>query len=88
MGKVELNEHGFMHKMNYIEISLQDKEDTENAIEYNKQENYEYRFVARNLINTEYLVMFLSNGYEVIRIFDDMLKNDCICLVHKSKLEK
>lgn len=81
--RIELKENGFCRKLNYIEISLQSKEDTENALAYNKQENYAYKFIARNFINTEYLLPFLYQGYKISPYKSDIFNNDCIVLYHE-----
>ena len=81
--KIELKEDGFMKKLNYIEISLQDKEDVKNAIAYNKQEQYIYKFIARNLINTECLLPFLYQGYKISPYKSDIFNNDCIVIYHE-----
>ena len=75
---------GFHAKqLNYIALSLQHEEDTQKAIEFNKQHNYEYKFIAQNLINTRDIILLLKNGYKITTCFNDYIKSDVILIYHE-----
>lgn len=79
---IELHNNLHVRKMNFIELSLQDKQETQNAIDYNKQNDYEYYFIARNLINSDNLVLFIQAGYKIDRCFNDFIKSDTLLIYH------
>lgn len=74
---------GFHAKeLNYIELSLQDEKATEEAIKYNKANNYKYKFIANNMINTKCLLPLLRNGYKLSYYTDFIFKDDVIIIYH------
>lgn len=77
---------GFHAKeLKFIELSLQDVESTKNAIEFNNQHNYEYKFIVNNLINTESLLPLIRAGYTLGKFAPDVFKNDVIIIYHEDK---
>lgn len=70
-------------ELKYIELSLQDLESTEKAIKFNKQHNYEYKFLAKNLINTESLIPLIREGYKITRADTFLFRDDVIILYHE-----
>ena len=75
-----------MRKKKILEISLQHKEEVEKAIDFNKENNYEYILVdTNNLIEYDNLAYLLRIGYE-LNIYADVVelrhKN------YKSEIEK
>lgn len=74
---------GFHAKeLNYIELSLQDEKATEEAIKYNKVNNYKYKFIVNNMINTKCLLPLLRNGYQLSYYTNFIFKDDVIVIYH------
>ena len=65
----------------YLDISLQNTIEVEKAIEFNKQNNYEY--ILRddaNLIDAKCIIKLIRNGYKVVPLLET---DDYIVLYHK-----
>lgn len=80
---------GFHAKeLKFIELSLQDTVSTEQAIKFNKQHNYEYKFIVNNLINTKSLLLLIRNNYTLGKFASDIFKDDAIIIYHDDNKEK
>lgn len=71
-------------QLKYIQLSLQNEESTKQSIEYNKQHNYEYAFIADNLIKSDCVLLLIRANYEILKFnTSNLLKDDVLTFYHE-----
>jgi hypothetical protein len=83
--RTTLSEDLQKHVLIYVELSLQHEDEVKEIIKYNKENNYCYKIIARNLIDTECLLCFVRNGYKISPWINDVFKNDCMLIYHEQQ---